>query len=310
MKLLFLLNPYQGYNFKKDTTHLLMLEAKRRGHSVYYGTPEGLLLEGASPYSLVQPVHPLEAAPYFRFIGPKKKKSLSDFDQIWMRQDPPWDLNYYIATLILSQVRSKTLIINAPRALRDWNEKIAILSFPNFIAPTIVSSSLPTLIEFWHSQKEGVILKPLNSFGGQGVSRLKPFSQVSQRIATATLKKMTAGSVPIMAQKFLKEVHEGEKRVFLWHGKILGALKKIPPPRQYLTSPDLGGSLARTGLTAREKKLSLAVSRRLTSEGILFAGLDLIGGFLTEINVTSPGLLWELNELYGESFEKKIWDSF
>ncbi|MBI1909286.1 MAG: glutathione synthase [Deltaproteobacteria bacterium] len=308
MKLLFILNPYEGYDLKKDTTHLLMLEAYRRGYTVYYGEVSKLFMEKGEPTALVRQVKVLPDSPFFEFHG-EKQFSLKEFNQIWMRQDPPWNMAYYYATLILSAAPKKVKIVNAPEALRDWNEKMSIFFFNPWIAPTIVSSQLPHLISFWRSQKEGVIIKPMDSFGGRGIQRLKPFREIASTEAEAILLRATQNlSTPVMAQKFLEAVNDGEKRVFLWNGKILGALKKVPPAGQFITSPDLGGTLERTTLTLSEKKLSQQIAKKLLKEGVYFTGIDLIGGYLTEINVTSPGLLWELNELYGEQFEKKIWD--
>ncbi|MDO8643811.1 MAG: hypothetical protein Q7S00_02445 [bacterium] len=304
MKQLFLLNPYAGYNLEKDSSHLLMLEAFRRGHSVFYGVLSRFFVNDG-PKIFCSPVESvIPKSPYFHF---KKEEafSLDHFDQIWMRQDPPWNLAYYYATLMLSMAPPSVKIFNAPLSLRDFNEKMSILFFPDFIPASCVSASLSILNDFRKKQPEGIVIKPLDSYAGKGVERILPGDPEADKILRKTTHEET---LPVMAQRYLPAVQKGEKRVFLWKGQVLGTLLKIPPPNGFLTSPDLGGRLAKTTLTPAEMKLSQTVGGTLFKAGVWFGGIDIIDGYLTEINVTSPGLLWELNELYGCAFEKQIMD--
>ena len=289
------------YNLKKDSSHLLMLELSRRGRQVYFSTPSSLVLGPHGVMVRTSEVKVLESAPYFSFqreeVIPAEKFSL-----ILMRKDPPVDTAYLYATQILSQVVKKVVVINSPQTLRDWNEKLAIFNFPKWIPPTIVTANKNEISRFVRSVGGEAVLKPLGGFAGQGVARIS--SESLSLVGEATRD----GTFPVMVQAYLPQVSAGEKRVFMIDGRPMGALLKIPPQGGFLTSPDLGGHLAPAKLSAREQRLCKAIGPVLKKNGIFFAGIDLIDGFLTEINITSPGLLWEWNEIDNRRHEKEIVD--
>ncbi len=291
------LDPFRGpsgpYNFRKDTSHLLLLELSRRGHRILYTDPARLVASSGGLSCLAQAVDLLDSDPYFLFHE-EKEWPLSDLSLILMRKDPPVDSLYLQATQILSLIADQVPVVNNPRALRDLNEKLAILNFPKWIPSTLVTSSRDEIDSFATGHGGTLILKELDSFAGKGVQKVsRGEACFGETVDTLTL----GGNRLIMAQPFLPAVSEGEKRVFMIDGIARGALLKIPPEGGFQTNPDLGGRLAPARLTPREKGICRQVGSFLKKHDIFFAGLDLIGGQLTEINITSPGLVWEWNEV-------------
>lgn len=231
----------------------------------------------------------------------------SGFNLILMRKDPPVDARYLRAVRLLSRVPSPTWVCNAPRSLSRWNEKKIILEFPGWIPPTRVTADTRAIGRFARKIGGTVVLKSLTSFGGRGVERVDPASPGFARL----VRKMTrGGGTPIVVQAFLPEVSRGDKRIFFVDGRPLGALLRIPSAGGFLANPDLGARLRRTRLSAREKRLCSRLSPFLKKHGIFFAGVDVIGEKLTEINITSPGMLWEWNETDGARHERQIVDLF
>lgn len=301
-----LLDPLQGpggpYNLKKDTSHLILLALSRRGHTIFLSDPSSLFVSDQVRVR-TQQVTVLASEAYFFFQGKEETRPLSDFPVILMRKDPPVDERYLYATQLLSLVTEKLCVINAPQALRDFNEKLAILHFPRWIPRTLVTADRREIDRFIEGLGSEAIVKPLEGFAGLGVHRIDR----TQEDYITILSEMTReGSRPVMVQKFLPEVFRGEKRVFFLEGKPFGTLLKIPPEGQFITNPDTGAHLAQTRLTLPEKKLCLEVGRFLKRNGIFFAGIDVIDEKLTEINITSPGLLWELNEVDNFRYEEMI----
>ncbi|HSA59716.1 MAG TPA: glutathione synthase [bacterium] len=310
MKILGILDPLKGpngpYNLRKDSSHLLLLEFQRRGHAVFVSDPQKLGTKGREVRIRANPAAVLEKSPYFR-LSKERLLPASAFDLIVMRKDPPVDGTYLRAARLLSRVPSPTWVCNAPRSLARWNEKLIILEFPDWIPPTRVTADAKAIGRF--AQKIGgtVVLKSLSSFGGRGVERADTSHPHFDRI----VRKMTRGGrAPVMVQAFLPEVSRGEKRIFLIDGRPLGALRRIPPPGGFLANPDLGARLRRTRLSAREKRLCARLGPFLRRNGIFFAGADVIGEKLTEVNITSPGMLWEWNETDGKRHERQIVDLF
>ncbi len=298
LKVLAILDPFQPYSFKKDTSHLLLLTLARRGHFIDYADPSDLFFNGR-PAVHSRRVTVLEKEPYFTFhpAHTTSPVAVDHFDLVLMRKDPPVDLAYLTATHLLSLAADRVWVINHPQALRDWNEKLSIFQFPRFIPPTIVSSNPQEIAAFVDSQGGRAVLKELDGFAGKGVRKIGWGETVN------------IGEQPVMAQAFLPQVAtEGEKRIFMIDGEAWGALLKFPPEGGFITNPDLGGRLQATEITSQEKELCQEVGVFLKKNGIFFAGLDLIDGKLTEINITSPGLLWEWNEIDNRRHEEEIVD--
>jgi glutathione synthase len=224
-----------------------------------------------------------------------------------MRKDPPVDAFYLRAARLLKRVGKPAWVCNRPASLIRWNEKLIILRFPRWIPPTLVSRSQRRIRRFARQAGGLVVLKSLTSFGGRGIAKADLSSpDFARRVREAT----AGGRKKIMVQAFLDAIRDGEKRIFLVDGEPLGALKRTPPPGGFLANPDLGARLDRTRLTPREKGLCAALAPFLRRHGIFFAGVDAIGEKLTEINITSPGMLWEWNAVDRTRHEKEIVDLF
>ncbi len=304
---LFILDPFETpsgrYNFEKDTSHLLMLELQRRGHTVCYSDPRDLMATEGCLSVKTRRVEILDKAPYF-FFEEGRYLELDRFQLIWVRKDPPVDAAYLYMTQLLSLVSARVPVLNAPRALRDWNEKLTSLRFPRWMPPTLVSSDKHEISRFLEERGRAV-LKPLSGFAGLGVRllSLERKDEAHEEIDAAT----RIGTLPVIIQAYLDKVRLGEKRIFLVEGRPLGALLKIPR-EGFLANPDQGARVVSTSLTAREKKICADLSPFLRKEGVFFAGIDLIDGALTDINVTSPGLVWEWNEAENKRHERTIVD--
>lgn len=251
-----------------------------------------------------RPASVLEEPPYFAF-GDEEILPAEHFPLILMRKDPPVDSAYLHATQLLSMVSQKVRVINDPEALRNWNEKLIILNFLRRIPPTLVTNGKREIDRFVQSIGGTALAKPLDGFAGSGTLKLSR----GHLDYISILDEITRdGKESIMVQEFLPEITQGEKRIFIIDGKPLGALLKIPPEGGFLTNPDLGGRLAAANLGSSEKKICAEVGLFLKREGIFLAGVDMIGGKLTEINITSPGLLWEWNEVDHRRHEEEIID--
>ena len=304
--ILAILDPLQSshgtYPLHKDSTHRLLLELAERGHKIFCSDPSSLFLGNEGVKVRARPVSPLESEPYFVFHE-EEILPANRFSMILMRKDPPIDLAYLYTTQILSLISQKVWIINDPKALRDWNEKLVIFNFPRWIPPTLVTADKKEIDNFVRRERGLALAKPLDRFAGQGVRKLVR----ENHDYIISIEEMTLdGRQPILVQTFLPEVSKGEKRVFMIDGKPLGALLKIPPDGGFLTNPDLGGHLRPTKLSAREKKLCADLTPFLRKNKIFFAGIDLIGEKLTEVNITSPGLLWEWNEVDNRNHHEEI----
>jgi glutathione synthase len=301
-----LIGPKGPYDLRKDSSHLLLLEFFRRGHDVFLSDPSGLSIQSGRLVIAARKVGVLKEAPYFE-EGPATLRPASDFRLILMRKDPPVDASYLQATRLLAMAPPSTWVCNHPDSLARWNEKLVILQFPRWIPPTIVSAKEEALAEFARKQGRKIVFKALTGFGGGGTHLAETGSPFWPRIVETLTQ---GGQAPVMAQAFLPEIAQGDKRIFFIDGKPLGALLRIPAEDGFLANPDLGARIERTALTVRERRLCAEVTPFLRKNGIFFAGADVIGERLTEINITSPGLLWEWDEADGESHEKTIVDLF
>lgn len=294
-----------GHNyFKKDTSHLLLHALARRGRSIFYAEVRSLFADRRGIMVRASSVTVLESEPYFLFHE-EAVFPVHHFHLVLMRKDPPVDLSYLYAVQLLSSVPNRTRVINHPRALQNWNEKLVILNFPKWIPPTLVSANKHEIDDFVVRCGGRAVLKPLEGFGGKNVRRV---SRESDTYRTEIEEMTRGGSLPVMAQAYLDQVTEGEKRIFMIDGRPLGTLLKIPPEGSFQTNPDLGGRLAPAGLSKKERRLCEEMAPFFRKNGIFFAGVDTIGEKLTEINITSPGLLWELNEMDNQKYEDIIVD--
>lgn len=305
LKIGVIMDPIDRIDINKDSTFVLMLEAQRRGHELYYAELKDLWIRGTMPEGFFARVSVARATPHYE-LGASNAKALSRFDVILMRKDPPFDMRFLFATQLLSLVdERKCLVVNHPRGLREANEKLYALNFPKLIPETLVDHHIGRLKQFMEKQGGEMIIKPLDGCGGSGVFYLNQ----KDRNANALLEAATAnGEKPIMAQRYILEVRKGDKRVIVLDGAPLGAILRVPRADENRSNIHVGGKVVKTSLTARDREICRVMAPSLKELGLYFVGLDVIGGYLTEVNVTSPTGLQEINALNKVHLESRIID--
>jgi glutathione synthase len=300
MKLLFVMDPPARVNPRADTTYVIMREAQDRGHEVLHCEPSDLALEGTAAVATARAAR---VEPAGIVLGDARRVALGDCNAVLMRKDPPYDIDYYFATLLLD--RAGTLVINNPQGLRDANEKLYALHFPEFIPATIVTRDAARLRAYQDELGGEMIVKPLDGCGGRGVLYCKK----GDRNIPSMLELLTDGGKKwVIGQKYLPEARKGDKRVLLLDGKPIGAVLRVPREDEVRGNLHVGGKAVKTTLDAREQALCAALGPRLTKDGLWFVGIDVIGGQLTEVNVTSPTGVQEINALDGVKLETQIVD--
>ncbi|WP_119290181.1 glutathione synthase [Azohydromonas sediminis] len=288
MNLLFVADPLKTFKTAKDTTFAMMREAASRGHVIWACEPADLVWRTGSRV-VARRARAItltgDAKAWFDVVQ-ERELALADADVVLMRKDPPFDSEYFYATHLLEQAeREGATVVNKPRALRDHPEKLAVMEFPQFIAPTLVTRDAHAIRAF-HDEHRDVILKPLDGMGGMGIFRVGP-DGLNLGAITETLNRH--GAVTVMAQKYLPEIVHGDKRVIVIDGEpIPFCLARIPQGSEIRGNLAVGGKGVAQPISARDREIALGVGRVLAQRGILFAGLDVIGECLTEINVTSP----------------------
>ena len=303
MNLLFIADPLESFQPYKDSTFTMMREAERRGHHIAACEPQHLLWRAES--GLQAQVRHLqltgkEDANWFQVSGPGSPDGLSalrDFDAVLMRKDPPFDTEYFYATHLLEQAeREGVPVFNKPRALRDHPEKLAILEFSQFAAPTLVTRDEQAIRAF-HKQHQDIILKPLDGMGGMGIFRVRN-DGLNLGAIIETLNRH--GAQTVMVQKFLPAIQEGDKRILLIGGKPAPyCLARIPQGQEVRGNLAAGGLGVARALSARDREIAEAIGPVLAARGLLLVGLDVIGEHLTEINVTSPTCFREITDQTG-----------
>jgi len=306
LKIGVIMDPIERIDINKDTTFVLMLEAQKRNHDLYYMELKDLSVRGRTPEGRSCRVSVRRAAPHYR-VEPSVSKPLSWFDVIFMRKDPPFDMNFFFATHLLSLVdERKCLVVNHPLGLREANEKLYALNFPALIPETLVSSDMGELKKFMEEQGGEMIIKPLDGCGGSGVFYLhRKDRNINAMLEAATVN----GQKMIMAQRYIPEVRKGDKRIMVLDGEPLGALLRIPREDENRSNLHVGGKAVKTALTARDREICRVMAPSLKKLGLYFVGLDVIGGYLTEVNVTSPTGVQEINALNHVALEAQIIDS-
>lgn len=296
MKLLFVADPLVQFKTYKDTTYAMMREAARRGHALYAMVAEDLAWRDGRVMGRCRHIRMTGAEPWYE-ADEYAWHDLADFDAVLMRKDPPFDQGYLTATWLLEMAeRQGARVFNRPRALRDWNEKLAIARFPDFIAPTLVSGD-GALIRAFLAEQGDIVVKPLNAMGGAGVFRLRP----GDPNLGAILETVTQyGRETVMAQRYLPKIVEGDKRVLVIDGEAVPyCLARIPAEGETRGNLAAGGTGVARPLTDRDREIATALGPTLKAAGILLAGLDVIGDHLTEVNVTSPTCFQEITQQTG-----------
>ncbi len=298
MKVLFILDPLSGLHLDGDTSYALMLETAARGHELWTCQVGHLGLETTEAIAQAVPTTICEAkTPAQAFEeGPRQSVPLAEFGAVFMRADPPLNVEYLHATWILDRARGKTVLVNDPRGLRELNEHLSILAFPEFIPPTIVTRSQTRLREFLKEQDGAIILKPVDGFGGLGIFLVKDGDpNISSIFETST----QGGAIWTMAQRYLPDAKRGDKRIILVDGKPIGAVLRVPPEGEARDNLHVGGRAEKTELTKRELEIIAAIAPTLREYGQILVGLDVIGDTLTEINITSPTGIRHITRLDG-----------
>ncbi len=308
MNLLFVADPLDTFKIYKDTTFSMMREAQRRGHKVFACEQQGISwVQGSPVEAQVQAITLTGDAAQWYKVESTSRRPLNGFGAIVMRKDPPFDSEYFYATHLLGQAeREGAKVFNAPAALRDHPEKLAILEFPQFIGPTLVTRN-PEEIRRFHAQHRDIILKPLDGMGGMGIFRVKP-DGLNLGAIMETLNK--EGQETIMVQKFLPAISEGDKRVLVIGGQpVPFCLARIPQGGEVRGNLAAGGKGVAQPLAARDRDIAEALGPILAKRGLLLVGLDIIGDSLTEINVTSPTCFQEITDQTGFDVPKMFIDA-
>lgn len=298
MKLLFVADPLESFKIYKDTTFAMMREAQRRGHEIAACEPQDIVWQrGARVMAHVRDITLTGDAQAWFVEQPRRRAALADFGAVLMRKDPPFDSEYFYATHLLEQAeRDGAKVFNKPRALRDHPEKLAIMEFPQFIGPTLVTRD-PQDIRDFHAEHQDIILKPLDGMGGMGIFRVGP-DGLNLGSIIETLNRQ--GSQSVMVQKFLPEIVQGDKRVLIIGGQpVPYCLARIPQGSEVRGNLAAGGKGVARPLSARDREIGEALGPVLLSRGLLLAGVDVIGDYVTEINVTSPTCFQEIHDQTG-----------
>lgn len=307
MRILVILDPLQRLDLAGDTTYALMLEAARRGHEIWTCEVGDLGLEHDAPVAQAQPTQVRAAqTPAGAFAcEPPTSIPLDAFEVVLMRKDPPVDMGYLHATWLLERARGRTVLVNDPRGLRELNEHLSILDFPDLIPPTIVTRSPERLARFLREQDGAIVVKPIEGHGGAGVFLVRTGDPNTSSIFESATR---AGREWTMAQRYLPEAAQGDKRIILVDGAPIGAILRVPPENEARGNLHVGGRAVQCELDERDHAIIAAVAPMLASYGQIFVGLDVIGGMLTEINITSPTGIRHLESLEGRNAAAPVID--
>ncbi len=299
------MDPIASINIDGDSTFALMLEAQARGHALWHYHVRDLALVGGRVLAHAQPVEVRRVKGDHFTLGAPVELDLGQVDVVLMRQDPPFDMAYITATHILEHIHPKTLVVNDPASVRNAPEKLFVTHFPELMPETLISADIRQIRRF--RDKHGdIILKPLFGNGGAGVFHVKP----EDPNLNALLEMFTERSrEPLVVQRYVPDVRKGDKRIILVDGVAMGAINRVPAAGEARSNMHVGGRPEPTTLTDREREICDAIGPELKKRGLIFVGIDVIGGYLTEINVTSPTGLQEIARFDGIHLERATWDA-
>jgi glutathione synthase len=301
------MDPLEGINISGDSTFAIMLKAQQLGYELYHYAPQDLSFAEGRLWTMGWPVTVQHVAgDHYRFAEPRILDLGRDVDVVLMRQDPPFDLGYITATHLLEKIQGETLVVNDPASVRNAPEKVWVLDFARFMPPTAITRSLGLTRKFLAEHGE-IVIKPLHGFAGGSVFRI---GSDSRNLASLMELFNQTYREPHVVQKFVPEIAEGDKRIVLIDGEVAGAINRVPGEGEIRSNLAVGGTAAKTELTAREQEICAALAPELKQRGLLFAGIDVIGGkWLTEINVTSPTGIVAIDEFNGTDTPALIWDA-
>ena len=299
------MDPIGSIDISGDTSFALALEAQARGHSLWYYTPDSLSLNEGRVEAVGQKLTLRDEAGDHFTAGTAERRNLDSFDVILMRQDPPFDMAYITLTHLLEMLPASTMVVNNPAEVRNAPEKLLVTMFTELMPPTLISRDTEAIKAF-RDRHQDIIVKPLFGNGGAGVFRLTPDDQN----LNALLEMFLAVSrEPVMVQRYLPEVRQGDKRIILVDGEPVGAVNRVPSAGEARSNLHVGGTAEATELTARDREICSMIGPELRRRGLLFVGIDVIGNYLTEINVTSPTGIREIQRLTGTDIAALTWDA-
>jgi glutathione synthase len=304
LKVALQMDPIGSVNIDGDSTFRIALEAQARGHRLFFYTPDRLAFDEGRVTARGWPIELRRERGNHVTYGPEAEVDLATFDVVWLRQDPPFDMGYITTTHILERIHPGALVVNDPFWVRNSPEKLLVLNYPHLTPPTMIARDLPTIRAF-KARHGDIILKPLYGNGGAGVFRLDPNDR-----NLASLHELFTGMSrePLIVQKFLPDVARGDKRIILVDGEPVGAINRVPQAGETRSNMHAGGRPEKIGLTPRDLEICAAIGPDLKAKGQIFVGIDVIGDWLTEINVTSPTGLQELERFDGTNGAARIWE--
>ncbi|MGB3554911.1 MAG: glutathione synthase [Jannaschia sp.] len=305
LKVAFQMDPIGAIDIDADSSFRLALEAQTRGHSLFYYTPDRVAYVEGRILACGQDLEVRREKGNHATLGEMREVDLSEFDVIWLRQDPPFDMSYITTTHLLDRLAPGTLVVNDPTWVRNWPEKLMVLDFPDLTPPTAVARDISVLKAF-KARHGDVILKPLYGNGGAGVFRL---TQEDRNLGSLHEMFSSINREPLIMQKFLPAVAKGDKRVILVDGEAVGAINRVPAEGETRSNMHVGGRPEKIEMTDRDREICAAIGPRLRERGQIFVGIDVIGDYLTEINVTSPTGLQELERFDGTNAAALIWEA-
>ena len=299
------MDPITTVNIDADSTFVLALEAQRRGHRLYHYTPRDLTFRDGRLYALAQPLMVRREHGRHADLGEARMIELAEMDVILMRQDPPFDMAYITATHLLEHVQGSALVVNDPVHVRNAPEKLMVTHFRGLMPPTLITSDR-VQIESFRVEHGDIILKPLFGNGGAGVFRIRPDDENLNALLEMFSQLYRE---PVMVQRYVPEVRQGDKRIILIDGQPAGAVNRVPAAGEARSNLHVGGRAEKSVLTDRELDICAAIGPTLKERGLVFVGIDVIGNYLTEINVTSPTGLQEIDRFDQACLEATIWDA-
>jgi len=305
LKVALQMDPIADVNIDADSTFVIGLEAQNRGHELFYYHPDDMMYEDGRVLAQMQRVSLKRELGNHFTLGTAELVDLSTLDVIWLRQDPPFDMQYLTTTYLLDMVADTTLVVNNPTEVRANPEKLYIAKFPDLVPPTLVTRNKAAIRAF-RDKHEDIVVKPLYGNGGAGVFHVKPDDE---NLGSLLEMFLDGSREPVVVQAYLKDVRQGDKRIILIDGEPLGAINRVPQDGEARSNMHAGGTPLPTQLTERDLQICRTIGPDLKARGLVFAGIDVIGGYLTEINVTSPTGLQEIRHFDNIALEENIWDA-
>jgi glutathione synthase len=299
------MDPIEGIDIDADSTFMLALEAQARGHGLYHYLPEDMSFRHNRLYAHARSLKVRREKGNHFSLGEPAMVDLATMDVILMRQDPPFDMAYITATHLLEHIHPATLVVNDPAEVRNAPEKLFVTHFSELMPPTLITSRLDEIKTF-RAEHEHIILKPLFGNGGAGVFHLAP---EDENLSALVETFQATSREPIIVQRYLPEIRSGDKRIILVDGEPVGGVNRVPQPGEARANFHAGGAGYKTELNERELEICEAIGPILREKGLIFVGIDVIGDYLTEINVTSPTGIQEINGFNGIQIESLIWDA-